>query len=241
MQDIYLNLNSGYVFNEETKKLEYFKYEKAVFNFESGRIVYYGKLGGVDADIIASERYKDEESFKRGMTFGSKQTIRLNEVQRRGLQYIFKDGKALPIPNNYDYEIGTTYWSVKLANGERAYASMEEAYDFNDIVVKEDDGTERVVECAASKCKLTETQELYLTQLASLIEGMEKENLGFIYDERDGKVKVINKTRIERIETDCDRYDACEGWADIQNMYVPTAIHCSYTHDDEYVNAKFKE
>lgn len=34
---------------------------------------------------------------------------------------------------------------------------------------------------------------------------------------------------------------AGEGWADVQNMYVPTAIHCSYTHDDDFINAKFKE
>lgn len=240
MQDIYLNLNSGYVFNEETKKLEYFTYEKAVFNFESGRVVYYGKLGGVDADIIASERYKDEESFKRGMVFGSKQTIRLDEVQRRGLRYIFKDGKALPIPNNYDYEIGTTYWSVKLANGERAYASMEEAYDFNDFIVKENDGTERVVKCAASKVALTDEQRVFIKQFNDLVAGIEQYGLGFIYDQRDGMVKVINKRLIDKIEFDCDRYSD-EGWSDIKDMYEGTDLKCSYTHDDEYINAKFKE
>ena len=240
MRDIYLNLNSGYVFNEETKKLEYFQYEKAVFNFESGRIVYYGKLGGVDADIIASERYKDEESFKRGMTFGSKQTIRLDEVQRRGLQYIFKDGKALPIPNNYDYEIGTTYWSMKLANGERAYASMEEAYDFNDFIVKEDDGTERVVKCAASKVALTDEQRLFIKQFNDLVAGMEQYGLGFIYDECDGMVKVINTSLIETMEFNFDRYSD-EGWSDIKTMYEGTNLKCSFTHDDEHINAKFKE
>lgn len=240
MQDIYLNLNSGYVFNEETKKLEYFTYEKAVFNFESGKVSYHGKLGGVDAEIIASERYKDEESFKRGMTFGSKQTIRLDEVQRRGLRYIFKDGKALPIPNNYDYEIGTTYWSVKLANGKRAYASMEEAYDFNDFIVKENDGTERVVKCAASKVALTDEQRLFIKQFNDLVAGMEQYGIGFIYDQRDGMVKIINNNLIEKIEFDCDRYSD-EGWSDIKNMYEGTDLKCSYTHEDEYINAKFKE
>ena len=242
MKEIILTTNSGYVFNEETKKLEYFDYEKSVFNFESGKVFYHGKLGGVDSVIESMDRYRDEESFKRGAILGGgDMKFTIQAVQNYGLRYVFKDGQATPIPNDYDYEVEHSRWRVRLANGERAYASKEEAYDFNNIVVKEADGTERVVECAYSKCKLTETQESLLTQLEDLVASMEKENLSFIYDERDGKVKVINKTRIERIETDCERYDSCEGWADVQNMYVPTSLHCLYTHDDEYVNAKFKD
>lgn len=238
-RQIYVSFKNGYLFNNESKKLEYFQFEKVEFNFD-GDVKYYGKLGGVDVVLDDVLLYESEERFKQGQDCTKKETISDNDYYFRKMSWVFRDGKAIPTPQDEKY-VATMRYQIALANGERAYESSEEAYDFNDIVVKEADGTERVIECAASKCKLTETQELYLTQLASLIEGMEKENLGFIYDERDGKVKVINKTRIERIETDCDRYDACEGWSDIQNMYVPTAINCSYTHDDVFVNAKFKE
>ena len=239
-REVFVTFKSGYVFNNESGKLEYFQFEKLEFNFYDGEVQYFGKLGGVDVVLDDVKLYESEEKFKMGQDCTHKETIRDTDYPFRNIGWVFRDGKAIPTPLHTKY-VATVRYKIALADGEKAYRSSEEAYDFNDIVVKESDGTERIVECAASKCKLTETQELYLTNLASLIEGMEKENLGFIYDERDGKVKVINKTRIERIETDCERYDACEGWADIQNMYVPTAIHCSYTHDDEYVNAKFKD
>ena len=239
-RQVFISFKNGYLFNNESKKLEYFQFEKAEFSFHNGEVKYFGKLAGVDVVLDDVLLYESEERFKQGQDFTNKETINEGEYQMRKMAWVFRNGKAIPTPHDEKY-VATRRYLVELANGERAYKSAEEAYDFNDIVVKESDGTERVVECAASKCKLTETQELYLTQLASLIEGMEKENLGFIYDERDGDVKVINKTRIERIEMDCDRYDACEGWADVRNMYVPTSLHCSYTRDDEYVNAKFKD
>ena len=239
-RQVFISFKNGYLFNNESKKLEYFQFEKAEFSFHNGEVKYFGKLGGADVVLDDVKLYESEERFKMGQDFTNKETINDGEYQMRKIAWVFRNGKAIPTPHDEKY-VATRRWMVELANGERAYESAEEAYDFNNIVVKEADGTERVVECAYSKCKLTETQELYLTQLSALVEGMEKENLGFIYDERDGKVKVINKTRIERIETDCERYDTCEGWADVQNMYVPTAIHCSYTHDDDFVNAKFKD
>lgn len=239
-KQVFISFKNGYLFNNESQKLEYFQFEKAEFSFHNGEVKYFGKLAGVDVVLDDVLLYESEERFKQGQDCTKKESISDGEYQMHKMSWVFRNGKAIQTPHDEKY-VATKRYRVELANGERAYESSEEAYDFNDIVVKEADGTERVVECAASKCKLTETQELYLTQLSALVECMEKEHLGFIYDERDGKVKVINKTRIEKIETDCDRYDACEGWADIQNMYVPTAIHCSYTHDDEFVNAKFKE
>lgn len=239
-QQVFISFENGYLFNNESKKLEYFQFEKAEFSFHNGEVKYFGKLAGADVVLDDVLLYESEERFKQGQDCTKKVTISDNEYQMRKMAWVFRNGKAIPTPNDEKYVV-TKRHMVELANGERAYESSEEAYDFNDIVVKEADGTERVVECAASKCKLTETQESYLTQLASLIDGMKKENLSFIYDESDCKVKVINKTRIDTIEHDCERYNACEGWADIHNMYVPTAIHCAYTCDDEYVNATFKE
>jgi hypothetical protein len=239
-RQVFISFKNGYLFNNESEKLEYFQFEKAEFSFHNGEVKYFGKLAGVDVVLDDVLLYESEERFKQGQDFTQKETISEGEYQMRKMAWVFRNGKAIPTPHDEKY-VATKRYMVELANGERAYESSEEAYDFNDIVVKEADGTERVVECAASKCKLTESQELLLARLTNLIECMEKENLGFIYDERDGQVKVINKTRIERIDTDCERYDACEGWADIQNMYVPTAIHCSYTHDDYFVNAKFND
>lgn len=239
-REVFVSFKSGYVFNNESKKLEYFQFEKLEFNFYDGEVQYFGKLGGVDVVLNDVKLYQSEERFKMGQDCTNKETIRDTDYQFRNIGWVFRDGKAIPTPTNAKY-VASSRHNIALADGEKAYRSSEETYDFNNIVVKESDGTERIVECAYSKCKLTEPQESLLTQLASLIECMEKENLGFIYDESDGKVKVINKTRIECIEMDCCRYDACEGWSDIQKMYVPTAIHCSYTHEDEFVNAKFKE
>lgn len=239
-KQVFISFKNGYLFNNESRKLEYFQFEKAEFSFHNGEVKYFGKLAGVDVVLDDVLLYESEERFKQGQDYTNKESISDGEYRLRKMAWVFRNGKAIPTPQDEKY-VATKRYQIALANGERTYESSEEAYDFNDIVVKESDGTERVVACAASKCKLTDIQNLYLKQLEDLVAGMEKENLGFIYDERDGKVKVINKTRIEIIETDCDRYDACEGWADIQNMYVPTAIHCSFTHDDEFVNAKFKE
>ena len=239
-RQVFISFKNGYLFNNESKKLEYFQFEKAEFSFHNGEVKYFGKLAGVDVVLDDVLLYESEERFKQGQDFTHKETINDGEYQMRKIAWVFRNGKAIPTPHDEKY-VATRRYMVELANGERAYESAEEAYDFNNIVVKEADGTERVVECAYSKCKLTETQESLLTQLEDLVASMEKENLSFIYDERDGKVKVINKTRIERLATDCERYDACEGWADVQNMYVPTAIHCSYTNDDDFINAKFKE
>ena len=235
-KQVFISFKNGYLFNNESQKLEYFQFEKAEFSFHNGEVKYFGKLAGVDVVLDDVLLYESEERFKQGQDCTHKESISDGEYQMHKMAWVFRNGKAISTPHDEKY-VATKRYKVELANGERAYESSEEAYDFNDIVVKEADGTERVVECAASKCKLTETQELYLAQLFALVECMEKENLGFIYDARDGKVKVINTARIEKIEIDCGRYDACEGWADIQNMYVPTAIDCSYTHEDYFVNA----
>jgi hypothetical protein len=239
-RQVFISFKNGYLFNNESKKLEYFQFEKAEFSFHNGEVKYFGKLAGADVVLDDVLLYESEERFKQGQDYTHKESISDGEYRLRKMAWVFRTGKAIPTPQDEKY-VATMRYQIELANGERAYESSEEAYDFNDIVVKEADGTERVVECAASKCKLTDIQNLYLKQLADLVAGMEKENLGFIYDERDGNVKVINKTRIEKIEIDCERYDACEGWSDIQNMYVPTAIHCTFTHDDDFVNAKFKD
>ena len=240
-REVYVNFENGYVFNDASGKLEYFQFEKAEFSFQDCKVKYYGKLGGKEVVLDKLEMYKTEEMFREGRVYKDAE-LKITEfnIESRGLVWVFRGGKAIRIPDDEKY-IAVSRWEFYLASGEKAYKSAEDVYDNNNYIVKDSDGTERIVECAASKCKLTEIQELYLAQLAALIEGMEKENLGFIYDERDCKVKVINQTRIERIEMDCDRYDACDGWTDIKDMYVPTKIRCYYTHDDEYVNAKFKD
>lgn len=240
MREVYVNFNDGYVFNNETKKLEFFKFKKAVFNFESGKVKYYGTWGGVDTWIATDTRYKDEESFKRGIAVSDRRTVRECNVLRRTGKYLFEDGKAIEIPKDIDYEVGIREWDFAIADGRVGYWSMEEAYDFNDITVKYEDGTEKVITCAANKTKLTEKQELYVKQFNDLVNGMIAEGMAFIYDESYGCIKVINKTLIETMESDCDRY--CEeGWSDIKKMYTKTELGCSYTHDDDYINAKFKE
>lgn len=240
MREIQINPNDGYVFNEQSEKLEFFKYEKAVFNFESGIVKYFGKLGGVDSEITNAMRYKSEEDFKRGITTNDTQTIKEEWLQRKGLRFIFKDGKAEEISQDADYEMGKSIWKVQLANGERAYNSIEEVYDFNDIVVKDEDGTERVVKCAAKKVELTDKQKMLVEQFNELVSSMVQEGIGFIHDESSGDIMVINKELIKCIEVDCERYSD-EGWTDILRMYKPTKLSCAYCNDDLYVNAEFSE
>jgi hypothetical protein len=125
-RQVFISFKNGYLFNNESKKLEYFQFERAEFSFHDGEVKYFGKLAGVDVVLDDVLLYESEERFKQGQDCTKKETISDNDYYFRKMSWVFRDGKAIPTPKDEKYMV-THRCRVSLANGERAYKSSEEA------------------------------------------------------------------------------------------------------------------
>ena len=242
--------NEGYLFNETSKKLEKYELIKIEFTLDDDTPTrYFCKLGGV-ATMIEDNRlplFHNEDEFKRGNSIPSKDAIdnyqlrRILSVHGADLTWAFEDGMAIEVDAK---TIGLTYQDGKtfISSGRKYYASKDEVFKYNDYIVKEADGTERVVVSPATKMALNDVQKSLVEKFKSLVGEMRKVDMDFIYDASYGKVEIINLTNIKSksFEIDYCNRDEADGNIDVSEFTIDAGISCSYTNDDDCIFAKFE-
>ena len=200
-------LNNGYIWNEETNRLERFEFVKATFTINSPTVKYYCKLGGEECVLEESKLkvYRNENDFKQGLFFCNEFVT--EQKYERDLNIFFEDG----IPFGWVCDGGhaekenagdiliTVFNSGILHCDKRFYRSEKEVYRYNDIVTLEADGTTTTVRSIASKMKFTEKQKQLIEQMKKIGDEMENEGLMFIMDREVEKMKVINSKEIDNV------------------------------------------
>lgn len=212
MKEIYLNTKDGYVFNTESKQLEKCELIGVIFTLsEESPISYACKLGGVETTIIEDQEhplwmYLDEEHYKTGHAIERvymKNTIQkvlpytLDE-QNNPKVWVFEMGEAKQICAK-DILMRYTFKDGKCeVMGIKCYESREDVYRHNDFIVKEDDGSERLVECIASKMKLTEEQCAIIKELEDVLQRTKDVGLRLFHDEYNETLWAYNVLNTEQ-------------------------------------------
>lgn len=191
----------GYYFNEESEMLEKFELIKVVTCMSEGACAnYHCKLGGVPTILHEKpqeniEIYENEEQYRSGVPM-KKQEIPdhflCNQYFEGNVVWAFIGGKAtmVEVPTIcVTFEKGKGYY---VADGTKYYTTCEEVYKYNDYIVKEADGLERVVKCLASKMALTPEQKALVEEFKSLVERMEDAKMKLEYDIEGNELIAYN-------------------------------------------------
>jgi hypothetical protein len=238
---------NGYYFNTESEKLEKFELVKAEFTLAEGTPVrYYCKLGGVDA-VVESEDlvlYESEAAFKTGyrMAWTPLEPRELRNCMPivhqlpKNKTWAFRNGKAEFIEVDdilLVYENGV----FSVASGEKFYTSTKSVYMYNDYVVKEADGSERKVECVASKMALTDKQKELVERLNAIAREMYDAGLYVAYESDYGRIIVANNANTKDMRLD---YEELEGYEDVSDFTVATDFDVAYRCCDDSLYAIFE-
>lgn len=191
----------GYYFNEDSEKLEKFELIKVVTCMSEGACAnYHCKLGGVSTILHEGpqeyiEIYENEEQYRLGTPM-KKQEIPThflcNEYFEGRVVWAFIGGKAtmVEVPAIcVTFEKGEGYY---VTDGTKYYTTHEEVYKYNDYIVKEADGSERVVVCLANKMSLTPEQKVLVEEFQSLAKRMEDAKMKLEYDIEGNELIVYN-------------------------------------------------
>lgn len=158
---------SGYLFNDTTKRLEWFEIDKILISFTYGVVRYIGTWGGGRTDkMLEGERfYSSEECFKKGDSI-PKRKISIYDAFRSlyGFSPIddyvweYKNGRAVRGKlESFDVVINH---KGELRCSKTYYASEEDVYRFNDLIVVDKNGDIRMAKSPKSKLMLTRSRRI---------------------------------------------------------------------------------
>lgn len=243
-------IKDGYLFNTESKKLEKFEVIKVHTTLaEDSCATYECKLGGVNAKITATPQdniavYASEEDYQKGNVMQMNNICATDATKvytRNGEYWVFENGTAKEIDINalaVTFEKGVGFYNTER---KKFYASREDVYKHNDYIVKEADGSERVVECLANKVAPNKEQRELLNELASLIDKMKDNNMVLVYSTEDCQFFAYNKEKAEEFNI---AYNDEKGWEDYEKVAefgVPVGCTINYIYSEDEVFMKFKE
>lgn len=211
----------GYVFNEQSGKLEAYEFKCANFKLGCNTIEYHCLLGGVETTFETDKElrvFENEESFKVNQPmpqsfFSDWKAERLlpnyrNEPKTWG----FIDGQAIEVDRNEVLLSVNADNDVVVVDGTKYYRTREDVYKWNGIIVKDADGTERVVDCIAKKFALNEEQQALLTKLEETFKKLNESGVKLAYDCEQCEIVALN---INNVPFECigwiDEHKDCYG------------------------------
>ena len=233
----------GFIFNEETKRLESFELKKAEFQFADGTpIVYTAIIGGEERTFESDDEFKvypSVEEFRNDSPYAPT-IVSTGDYKFRSYRYAFDNGKAVAVDlhtEKFVFENG----SVEPLR--KCYQEKQDVYVFNDLVVCED-GVERVVPCLKKLLALDDDQAELYGEFVSLIERMKGAGIKMFLNDWNGKLSVINARKVTNT---CYGYEAHNEVGDdhvdiyhlLQNENV--SVDISVFNDDHDVMVKIED
>lgn len=231
----------GYVFNEQSGKLEAYEFKYADFRLGSETIEYHCLLGGVETTFKTDnllQIFENEEGFKTNNPLKQPSVAywkaeRLLPVTRSSSKtWGFIDGQAIEVDRS---EILLRIYAdnnIVVVDGTKYYKSREDVYKWNDIVVKDADGTERVAECIAKKFALNEEQQALVTKLEETFKKLNESGVKIAYDCEECEIVALN---INNVPFECigwiDEYQDCYGASEFSTV-INTPISYMGCDDD---------
>lgn len=199
---------SGYLFNDTTKRLEWFEIDEILISFTYGVVRYIGVWGGGRTDKVleGEQLYSSEECFKKGNSI-PKREISIYDTFRSlyGFSPIanyvweYKNGRAvreklesfdIAINHKGEFRCSKTY-----------YASEEDVYKFNDLTVVDKNGDIRLVKSPKSKLMLTNDQLSVVKRMRGIIDDMVKLKM-IMYIDQGYNLCFLPEDKIESLTMD---------------------------------------
>lgn len=241
-----LATEKGFIFNEDTKKLESYEFISAEFNLMRTWTVYHCKLGGKDAEIHDSglKVYVSTEKYEQGIeampyTIADYEFRHLNVNTQTRTAWVFENGEAVEKSIDDIVFILDDNYELSIKGGVKLYATREDVFNHNDYVMVDEQGVEHVVESVATKMRMTEEQMVLIQNLKDAINALAEKNIRLWYDTEHERLMAYNYNNYE---------DAYVGYApdmdeDYQSVYDfhQTIASLGYIGCDDTLGMKFKK
>ena len=153
----------------------------------------------------------------------------------------FIDGKPTDLPTS---DILLTFHAKghRVTSDIKTYESLEELYIYNDLHVIEEDCSERIVECPATKLKLTDEQEKLINELKDTFIKLKQAKCTIYYDTDWNNLLAINT---EKIQPEIEYHNnADDGRIDVTKCAIPILERGEYINymncDDSILIGKEK-
>lgn len=241
-----LATEKGFVYNDETGKLESYEFVSAEFSFANNTIVYHCKLGGRDAEIHDGglKVYASTEKYEQGI---EAMTYTIHDYMFRALNvnistrkaWVFENGEAVEKSVDDMVFVLDSKHKLSIKDGIELYKTREDVFKHNDYVMVDEQGVEHVVESIATKMRMTEEQMVLIQNLKEAIEALSAKNIHLWYDGDCEQLIAFN----------CNNSDGSYiGYApdmeeDYQSVYDfhETIVSLGYIGCDDTLGMKFKK
>lgn len=241
-----LATEKGFIFNEDTKKLESYEFISAEFNLMRTWTVYHCKLGGKDAEIHDSglKVYASTEKYEQGIevmpyTIADYEFRHLNVNTKTNTAWVFENGEAVEKSIDDIVFVLDSNHKLSIKDGVKLYKSREDVFKHNDYVMVDEQGVEHVVESVATKMRITDEQMVLIQNLKEAIDALSSKNIRLWYDTGHERLLAYNYNNYE---------DAYVGYApdmdeDYQSVYEfhETIDFLGYIGCDDTLGMKFKK
>lgn len=205
---LFYHPESGYLFNNVLKRLEWFEIDKISINFMSGVVSYTGTWGGgkVSKMLIRDSIYSSEVCFKKGKSIPMR-AIAIYDTFRSlygfspidNCVWTYKNGRAVKEElESFEVEINC---KGELHCSEMYYESEEDVYRFNDLVVVDKNGNVRLVKSPKSKLMLSNDQLSVVERMRGIIDDMVKLKM-IMYIDKDYNLCFLPGDKIEDLTMD---------------------------------------
>lgn len=241
-----LATEKGFVYNDETGKLESYEFVSAEFSFANNTIVYHCKLGGKDVEIHDGglSVYESTEKYEQGIeampfTIMEYQFRDLNINTKTRTAWVFEKGKAVEKSINDIIFVFKSNHGLSIKDGIELYATREDVFKLNDYVMVDEQGVEHVIESIATKMKMTDAQMVAIQNLKDAIDTLRLNNIRLYYDGDCEQLIAFNCNNSD---------DSYIGYApemeeDYQSVYDfhETIVSLEYIGCDDTLCMKFKK
>jgi hypothetical protein len=241
-----LATEKGFVFNDETGKLESYEFVSAEFSFANNTIVYHCKLGGKDAEIHDGglRVYESTEKYEQGIeampyTIADSEFRHLNVNTSTRTAWVFENGEAVKKSvDNMVLVLGSNY-RLSVKDGTKLYETREDVFKHNDYVMIDEQGVEHVIESVATKMQMTDAQMVAIQNLKEAIDVLSAQNVRLYYDSDCEELIAFNCNNSDHHYPGYAP-DMEEGYQSVYDFHEPIAS-MGYIGCDDTLCMKFKK
>lgn len=226
MAKIKIANGNGWVFNENTQRLEKWVAEKCKFTLGSSIVEYDGTLGGkpyeIKADLNDELRVFDSpEDFKDGQaaqgiyenvydTYFFKRSIPVvikndDEGNETFHAYIFKDGQAV-FANVKGMVCEYHFKEHAFKSETKCYASEKSVYEYNDFQILNEDGTTTTKKSLKTRLAFNDEQKALIDELGGLLDKLKGSGVCVVYDRETETLcafkDIVRFTNSDELEDD---------------------------------------
>jgi hypothetical protein len=241
-----LATEKGFVFNDETGKLESYEFVSAEFSFANNTIVYHCKLGGRDAEIHDGglKVYASTEKYEQGIeamtyTIHDHMFRALNVNTSTRTAWVFEHGEAVEKSIDDIVFVLDSNHKLSIKDDTKLYKTREDVFKHNDYVMVDEQGVEHVIESIATKMRMTDAQMLAIRNLKYAIDTLHLKNIRLYYDSDCEELIAFNCNNSDHHYPGYAP-DMEEGYQSVYDFHEPIAS-MGYIGCDDTLCMKFKK